>query len=81
MLVGWSVRWLVGLSVHPSVCPHDEILQNLLMSKTGYVAIVSHLVLGNHLVYIIRYFIQVIFENLVKVLFLKSFCEHLRGVC
>jgi hypothetical protein len=29
---------------------------------------------------VIRYFIQIIFENLVKVLFLKSFCEHLGGV-
>jgi hypothetical protein len=32
-LVGWSVR--------PSVCPHDEILQNLFTWKTGYVAIAS----------------------------------------
>jgi hypothetical protein len=30
--------------------------------------------------YVIRNFIQVIFENLVKWLFLKSFCEHLGGV-
>ena len=29
--------------------------------------------------YIIRYFIQVIFENLVKGLFLKSLCKHLGG--
>jgi hypothetical protein len=33
------VGWLVGPSVRPSVCPHDEILRNLLMWKTGYVAI------------------------------------------
>jgi hypothetical protein len=31
----------VGRSVGPSVCPHDEILQNLLTWKTGYIAIAS----------------------------------------
>jgi hypothetical protein len=30
--------------------------------------------------YVIRHFIQIIFENLVKGLFLKFFCEHLGGV-
>jgi hypothetical protein len=33
----YPCRW----SVHLSVCPHDEILRNLLMWKTGYVAIAS----------------------------------------
>jgi hypothetical protein len=33
-----------------------------------------------YIFYVIRHFIQVILENLVKVLFLKSFCKHLGGV-
>jgi hypothetical protein len=35
------VGWSIGRLVRPSVCPHDEILQNLLTWKTGYVAIAS----------------------------------------
>jgi hypothetical protein len=34
---------LVGWLVCCSICPHNEILQNLLTSKTGYVAIASRL--------------------------------------
>jgi hypothetical protein len=45
-LVGWLVRWSVGPLVRCSVCPHNEILQNLLTSKTGYVAIASRLGFG-----------------------------------
>jgi hypothetical protein len=37
MLVGW----LVGPLVRPSVCPHNEILRNMLTWKTGYIAIAS----------------------------------------
>jgi hypothetical protein len=48
MLVGWSVGQWVG----PSVRPHIEILQNLLTSKIGYVAIASHLGFGNNLVFL-----------------------------
>jgi hypothetical protein len=40
--VGWSVGRLVGWSV----CPHDEILRNLLIWKTGDVAIASRLGFG-----------------------------------
>jgi hypothetical protein len=36
--------------VDPSVCSHDEILLNLLTSKTGYIAITSRLGSSNHLV-------------------------------
>ena len=35
---------------------------------------------SKNIFYVIRHFIQVIFENLVEGLFLKSFCEHLGGV-
>jgi hypothetical protein len=41
MLVGWSVGWSVRPSICPSVCPKNEILQNQLTWKTGYVAIAS----------------------------------------
>jgi 2-phospho-L-lactate guanylyltransferase (CobY/MobA/RfbA family) len=50
MLVGWLVGPLVGPSV-PTL-KFCEILQNLLMSKTRYVAIASRLGFGNNLVII-----------------------------
>jgi hypothetical protein len=36
------------------VCPHNEILQNLLTSKTGYIKIASRLGIGINLVYVLR---------------------------
>ena len=33
------------------------------------------------ILFVIGYFMQLIIENLVKVLFLKSFYKHLGGVC
>jgi hypothetical protein len=59
-LVGWSV----GPLVHPSACPHDEILRNLLTSKTVYVAIASRLGFGNNLVLrhvVAKFFFGIIF--------------------
>jgi hypothetical protein len=37
-------------SIHPSICPHDEIMRNLLTSKTVYVAIALRLGFGINLV-------------------------------
>jgi hypothetical protein len=51
-LVGPSVGWLVHPLVGWSMCPHDEILQNLLTLKTGYVAIALRLGFGNNLVFL-----------------------------
>lgn len=39
-----SIKDFVCLMIRPMVRPYDEILQNLLTSKTGYVEIASRLV-------------------------------------
>jgi hypothetical protein len=61
------VGWLIGPLVHCSVCPHDEILRNLLTSKTGYVAIASRLGFGVTSLFN-KGFMKVNSENMVSVI-------------
>jgi hypothetical protein len=66
---GGSSKVLLG-----HIIPYNHSTQNYSCNKT----VISFFLFS--IFYAVRYFIQVIFENLVKALFLKSFCERLGGV-